>query len=217
MESYLLILNNDKLDSLDPYFCFLTYERKQKIRGYRSDIDKKVSIYGELIIRAVLSKKESVLPQDILLELDAYGKPFMKNDCNIHFNISHTKYAVFCVISNLGEVGADIEIIGQYLPEVMDYIGHPEEIEIMKSVPREKRAPVFYEIWTRKEAYGKKNGLGICQDLKRINTLVSEHGKQFISWKEEQYMCSICTNQKEINHKYILTEEDVRESLSSYL
>lgn len=217
MDSFFLILNSDKFDIQDPFIRFLTYERQQRIMHYHNDIDKKLSLYGELIIRAILSKKKSVLPQNIFFEMDINGKPFVKNDFNIHYNISHTKNAVFCAVSDLGEIGADVEVIGPYLPEIMRYIGHPEEIKMMSYIPIEKKALAFYEIWTRKEAYGKKNGLGICQDLRRINTLVSDYGKQFISWKEKQYICSLCTNQKEMNHKHMLTEESVREVLSPYL
>ena len=209
MESYFLILNNDKLDNLLPYYQFIDYEHMKKIERFRNDIDKKMSIYGELIARAVISKKETVLPQDIFWGVDDYGKPFIKNSFNINFSISHTQNAVLCAISRKGDIGADIEVIGPYFSGVMNYIGHTEELEVIKNIAKEKRTQVFYEIWTRKEAYGKKNGLGICQNLKKINTLESGNEKNFISWTVGHYMCSVCTNTKEVNRKYILTEEEI--------
>ncbi|GLC79022.1 4'-phosphopantetheinyl transferase family protein [Lacrimispora brassicae] len=217
LESYIIILDDDCFDMQDPYLCYLNLERREKIMRYRFDLDKKMSFYGELVIRAVLSQKLHVLPQAIILEVGKNGKPYVKNNPNLYFNLSHTRSAVFCAFSNFGEIGADIELIGRHMPDVLHYIGHPEEVKMMESISEEERVQFFYKIWTRKEAYGKRNGLGICQDLKRINTLVSESDRQFITWKEEQYMCSLCIAQDEFNHKHILTEEMVRVQLLPYL
>lgn len=217
MDSYLLVLDNDRFYVQDRYLCLLSETRRQKIAHYRYDVDKKLSFLSELLIRAVLSHMLHISPQEIILKQDDNGKPYADNDADVSFSLSHTRTAVFCAVSHGGQIGVDIERICDYLPDVMHYVGHLAEIELIEKLPDSMQASMFYKIWTRKEAYGKKNGLGICQDLKIINTLESKAGKQFISWKEGNYMCSLCTEQLEQNQKHTLTEEMLREKLQTFL
>ena len=53
-------------------------------------------IFGELMVRAILCDKFHYQNSQISFEYSGNGKPFLKNNRNIHFNISHSGDWVVC-------------------------------------------------------------------------------------------------------------------------
>lgn len=94
-----------------------------------------------------------------------HGKPFLKNYPDWHFNISHCKNAVCCVLSQ-EEVGIDIEEIKEYKESLAAYICNEEELAILHN--SDNPADGFYRLWTQKEAVFKMLGSGITNDIKNV-------------------------------------------------
>lgn len=68
MKSYILILSNSRFSVNDPLISFISAERQDRIKRYKDDIDKKLSLYAELIIRMAVSQTLKIFPQDIVLD-----------------------------------------------------------------------------------------------------------------------------------------------------
>ena len=82
-----------------------------------------------------------------------------------HFNISHCKVAVACVVADV-EVGVDVERIGRYNDALARHVLNDEEYGHV--VASDNPDLDFTILWTQKEAIVKLTGRGIDDDLKNL-------------------------------------------------
>lgn len=218
MNSYLLILEDSKFNINDTLMSYISIKRQEKIKQYLFNVDKKLSLYSELTLRMGLTNILGHSPDFFQFGTKENGKPYLLNEPNVYFNLSHTKNALLCSISNESEIGVDIEQIKKIDYKLLDYIAHPAEKQSFKFVHQTNYDLLFYLIWTRKEAYCKRTGIGIRQKLDTINTTTCVPEKQYITWQTNNYICSIYCKHNETNYIYYINEWDVRKfflSLSS--
>ena len=119
-----------------------------------------------------------------------HGKPVIVGHEDIHFNISHCKRAVVCVISD-EEVGVDVECTDRGNENLIRYTMNDEEQRLISSAPDSNVE--FIRLWTMKEALLKYTGHGITDDMKTV--LLPENTKDvdirsFVV-KEKNYAYSI--------------------------
>ena len=151
-------------------------------------IVKKSDIHVSKISNRIETDQARVVLKDMLnhfnidldeIIIDDKGKPYFKNS-NIHFNYSHSKNYIACVISNY-EVGIDIEeksriisddISNKYLNGVEDY--NDRLIQ-----------------WIKKESYSKLKGLGLQIGF---NNLKFDSNCKNLLTSEDEYICSIFCN-----------------------
>ena len=92
------------------------------------------------------------------------GKPYFENS-TIRFNISHSRGVVACAITDVGEIGVDIEA-SDLLPEradgIMSRFFSQAECEMMAGDITE-----FKRAWTKKEAAAKMHGVALADYLKK--------------------------------------------------
>ena len=163
-------------------------ERRRRIVSFRFDIDKKLSLYADIIVRYLCCRKLHIKNQDICFAADRYNKPYIIGYPSFHFNISHTKSAIAISVSNRA-VGVDIERVGTCdLHIVKRFFTDNERNYILNSRDRDK---AFYEVWTRKEAYVKWKGIGLTVPLKSFD--VFEHQSLLRTFYIDQYILSVCS------------------------
>ena len=129
-------------------------------------------------------RKEYGITEKPIFEYGIHGKPFIIGYPDIHFNISHCREAVLCVVSSR-PVGVDVESIRSYKDSLVEYTMNPQEIAKINQAPRPEvmnpqeiakinQAPrpevEFVRFWTMKEAVLKLSGEGISKDLKTVLT-----------------------------------------------
>lgn len=203
-----LLFTNSKFEMKEKYLLnYVSEQRKKRVMDYHFDIDKKLSLYGELIIKMGVNiiKKGSI--KDIIFSYNDFGKPYLSTE-GIYFNLSHTRNYVLCAISTKTEVGVDVEKIDIPPYEIMPRFYHKNEIDYVSS-EQENKSTHFYKVWTKKEAYLKMLGTGLHDYMSQINSLNCPF--QITTYKEDEYICSVCYNQK---HDYIaqviqVTEEQI--------
>lgn len=91
------------------------------------------------------------------------GKPVFADYPNIHFNISHSKRYVVCVLASV-EVGIDIE--GERTANTAVARRFFSEAEAEWAEGNERR---FFRLWTLKEAFAKVTGEGIAKSIKKLH------------------------------------------------
>lgn len=170
---------------------YVSRERERKVLKYINLIDRKLSLYAALMARRGISLLINKQTSDLVFIQQPNRKPVLMSDKRVDFNISHTRNAILCAISLIGNVGVDIEKISLPNTDIMDYCFHNEEIEYVVAAEKE-RAIRFFEVWTRKEAYMKKLGLGISDALCGINTFSTEIISQTHTWRQGEYVCTVC-------------------------
>ena len=99
--------------------------------------------------------KEHGLPD---FDTNQYGKPYLKDFSDIHFNISHCNGAVVCIFSDT-EVGVDIQELRNTTLYHAKKICSEEEIERIENAAEPELE--FCRIWSVKEALCKLSGTGI--------------------------------------------------------
>lgn len=156
-------------DFIDTCKCFLPKWRLNKMMSYRHLFDRKLSAVAYLVLVYAL-KNEGYLKALPEFDYHTNGKPFLANYPDIYFNISHSRKAVACILSD-SEVGVDIEIVGEYDDELATAICNDEEYQwVTASSDLTQRARKFTELWTQKESIVKWRGTGIDCDPREINT-----------------------------------------------
>lgn len=163
--------NVENLDLKNAY-PFVSRNRQKKIDFYRFDKDKKLSCGAYLLLKKLLSEEKIKKP---IFKTGKYGKAYISNYENIHFNLSHSGKMVLCAISDR-EVGADIEYID---PEIdlniaKHYFYNSEYENIMNA---ENKPDEFFKYWVLKESYMKYTGLGMNLELDSFEIIIKDRIK----------------------------------------
>lgn len=114
------------------------------------------------------------------------GKPYIQ-DSNLNFNISHTgNYIIAIVRLGYDSVGIDMEIV-QYKDrdKIINRFFQKEEIDFINSSNDKNLG--FYKVWTKKEAFIKKNALNMTY-ISKINILK----EKIYTFTIEDMLVSIC-------------------------
>lgn len=172
-----------------------------------SDTVKKEHLLG----RALLSKGLSELYQipltfsdlDHVLIHDTNGKPLLVQYPHINFNITHCNGLVACAFHNKA-IGIDAEL-PSYFPEILinKALSEKEKRFLQsKSTTTTEKQEWFYRLWTLKEAYVKKSGIG-------VDTNLTDFSFSFqINEKATTVKCSdfsISCYQTKLSHGHILS------------
>lgn len=140
----------------------LSEQRRQQALRFRFERGQRTCALAYLLLKRALHEEFGIdeLPQ---FEYGEHGKPLLVGHPDIHFNLSHCREAVACVVSRR-PVGIDVESVGRYKESVARYTMNDEELAMIEAAERPEVA--FIRLWTMKEARLKLTGEGITDDLK---------------------------------------------------
>lgn len=217
MQIYFLPITDPTINYADSRLLQLTSQvRRERVLKYRSDLDKKLSLYAEAVSRMGFSQATGVPAWDLEFCYREQHKPTVKNAPDYDFSYSHTRSAILCAITEAGKIGADIEGLREAPYNIMKKVFHADEIEYAENGNPSLKNQRFFEIWTRKEAYTKYLGIGLTTKLSEINTLSPDLTPHFKTWRQNEYVCSVFSD-KEYCEPQILTEETVYQYLTAAL
>lgn len=142
-------------------YKILSKERKARISRYLSQKDRIRSVISETVLRYGLQKEMGMKNSDIRFGYGQYHKPFLENDKDIFFNLSHSGEWVYCGIADV-ELGVDVEYIKDGCIDIANRFFNLRESEYINEQPTfELQKEVFYKLWTLKESYVKAVGKGL--------------------------------------------------------
>lgn len=150
-------------------YKLVSEDRKSKISRFMFDKDKKLSCGAYLLLMKMLNEENIIKPT---FKTEKYGKTYISNYNNIHFNISHSGKYVACGISD-NKIGVDIE----YNDSTIDldiakhYFYNEEYKNIMKS---DNPSNEFFKYWVLKESYMKYTGLGFNLALNSFEITITD-------------------------------------------
>ena len=116
-----------------------------------------------IILAEVLGLADDPKGSKIRVGYGPAGKPFLVDDPQLHFNVSHSDDIAVIAVTRVGEVGIDVER-QRAMPDREDVerlVFNEAERTALLACPAEERDSVFYRIWTRKEALLKAMGVGL--------------------------------------------------------
>jgi 4'-phosphopantetheinyl transferase len=132
------------------------------------------------------------------------GKPYLKGEQGVYFNLSHSGEFALCAISPM-EVGCDIEKIKKRSLAVAERFFCREEDERLEAqeTPERKR-DLFFRMWTAKESFMKATGCGMQMgrdsfsllDAGTTGSLLWEQNRKRYYFRELEiapgYKCTVC-------------------------
>lgn len=123
-------------------------------------------------LRSVLGQYLGQPRATIELAVDDNGKPTAAG-YPLSFNLSYRPGRALLALSNAGPVGADLEPLvplPDAAPLIADLFSPPEQAALRAAAPADYW-PLFYLIWTRKEAYAKALGMGLTLPFRTFSVL----------------------------------------------
>lgn len=145
-------------------------------------------------------------PLEVNFEKNEHQKPFLAENQNLHFNISHSgDWVVFLFASSA--CGVDIERIKPDFDfeGMMPSVFHPHEIDWINGQNDRNRA--FFKLWTIKESLLKAQGTGLVNDLNQWD-LTSTQKMSDPDWHVQtfsvgdDYYLSTCVKEHPEEFKY---------------
>ncbi len=168
-------LSNDDYRNI---FGSLSDSRKAHIDRLQKEDDRRRSLAGELLARQLAA--EAGVP-DARLERLPSGQPVFDRG-GLHLSIAHSHDLVVCAVDT-APIGIDAELLRPFAPGLLRHVCTPGEHDyVLGGMPIPETlcddgdtVSRFFEVWTAKEAWFKKQGTGIT-DLQSVNVLpLSRH------------------------------------------
>ncbi len=106
-------------------------------------------------------------PAALRFVYNAYGKPALADDPDLHFNLSHAGDWIVYAFARQRRVGVDVEVMRDdvEIKSLARHVFSPAEQAIFYSLPAAQQREAFFNGWTRKEAYVKAQGMGMSLPL----------------------------------------------------
>ena len=106
-------------------------------------------------------------PHRVKIETDSYGKPHLRGEALLSFNLSHSGNLSLLALGEDKKLGIGIERIDRTVnvDEVPRRFFSPIEVEQIHGLPSESRELAFFVCWSRKEAFVKAVGRGLSFPL----------------------------------------------------
>jgi len=115
-------------------------------------------LLGEALARRMISAHTGAAPESLVFARSPHGKPFVCGYEDAHFNISHSGVFVACALSP-APVGIDVQTIGPARMNIAKRFFTENEYRYVEDSPDPEIR--FCRVWTMKESYLKRDGLGI--------------------------------------------------------
>ena len=119
-------------------------------------------------LKSWLMLKELLKPlgiNELKMEYNEHGKPFLLHHPEVHFNLSHCKNGI-AVVVDFSPVGIDIESFRRGSSSLIHRTMSPAEVEWIRASADPTEA--FTQFWTKKEAVVKLRGTGIIDNLHHV-------------------------------------------------
>lgn len=213
---YLKISDDFYFEHFERLLFSVSVEKRKKIKGFHFNVDKKLSLYSEIIVRYVICRKFNINNSKIVFTRNEYGKPYLKDYINFYFNLSHTRNAIAVAISDK-PVGVDIEKVGTAELIIANRFFNESEVAYITKteIDIDKR---FYEVWTKKEAYIKYIGKGLSIPLNSFDTLDNKVSKQIQTFEKDGYIISACSEYQNQMYEIVeLSESDIESKAMEFL
>ena len=163
----------------------ISVQRREQALKFKFELGQRLCVLAYRLLKQGLREEYGIVGNPIF-EYNEHGKPSIVGHPEIHFNLSHCKEAVVCVVSDQ-PVGVDVESIREYRESLVRYTMNDEEIREIESA--EDPASTFIRLWTMKEATLKLIGTGISNDIK---TVIDTSRYKYTTVDRQRYIYTIC-------------------------
>lgn len=156
---------SERIGHLYDYLKILSPDEITRAQKFHFERDRNRYIVAHGILRILLAGITQIKPSMIQFTVKGKGKPVISNTgyLDFDFNMSHSGDYILYAFSIANNVGIDVEFIDQKVDSksLVDSFFSPKEKSFFEFVSDAEKLPVFYQYWTKKEAFIKAIGHGL--------------------------------------------------------
>jgi 4'-phosphopantetheinyl transferase len=151
----------------------LSPDERERADRFHFEADRRRCVIGRGYLRLLLGEILDLPANKLQFEYDEFGKPGLipRQGLPLQFNVSHSGDLILIAITMGRAVGIDVERIRTDLD--LDGIAarffSTNECKALASLAGPARFEAFFRCWTRKEAYLKARGVGLCLPLDQFD------------------------------------------------
>ena len=164
--------------TIDSLRTILSADEAARAARYLFDKHRRRFIACRGQVRQILAGYLCADPAEIGFSYGAKGKPALAgpwSESKIQFNVSDSHELALCALVMNRDLGVDLE----HIRSPSDFEGLAErffaarEVDMLRSLPDERRLDAFFNCWTRKEAVLKAVGIGLAMPLNRVEVTLA--------------------------------------------
>jgi 4'-phosphopantetheinyl transferase len=163
-----LVVEAEETPHLSRWRNMLHPDELARADSYHFAADRNTYTAAHALLRSMLSEATGISAGLWRFVTGEFGKPALAaqfRECNLRFNISHTRGLVACAIARQ-EVGVDVERSDRTVDlDIARHYFAPEEVRLLRSFPPDLQRKVFFRFWSLKEAFIKGTGEGLSRPL----------------------------------------------------
>ena len=168
--------------------ALLSSYRKEKLDVQTAPSARRESVFSELLLCCALCDSGFQIDGPLEISEGEHGKPFLTGR-EVFFNLSHSSDMLLCALSDC-EVGADVQIRSEAkLPLMERFFAEDERAYVLSAQDTDD---AFTEIWTEKESWIKRCGLGLALPLRSFSVLDKNIAPLLAHRGEGEYHLSVC-------------------------
>lgn len=180
---------------------FVDKDKQTRINRFVKNEDAQRTLIADILARQMICNKINLPPHKIEFSYNDYGKPYLKANSTVHFNVTHSENWVVCAIDDK-PLGIDIEHVKPIDSHIAENFFSDEENRALDFTDDDKKLEYFYDTWTLKESYVKALGKGLSIPL---NSFVILKYDGFIILKSGLDKNKYYFRQYAIDRNYILS------------
>lgn len=160
---------------------YLPREELERAARFRIESSRNRYLIGRYIVRSLASAYTGIKPEKIEIRYKKEGKPFIDETYGMHFSISHSASLVACAVTQMRQLGVDVEKIRPLQNENAIAKRSFSDLELNSLSNLNKKAYLrgFFQGWTQKEAFVKAIGDGLKRSLKTVEVSCGALGSRF--------------------------------------
>lgn len=152
----------------------LSYDEMGRAERFRFRRDRRRFIVGRGVLRAILGWYLHIDPHQVRFRYGERGKPYLVDEsgsATLRFNLAHSHEMALYAFTHGREIGIDLEYTRPLsdADEIAARFFSVRENAVFRSAPKSQELEVFYNCWTRKEAYLKATGEGLARPLNQFD------------------------------------------------
>jgi 4'-phosphopantetheinyl transferase len=170
------------------FLRILDQEERLRAAQLSFEHDRVRFIQAHGILRRILADYLDADAATLAFACNHHGKPYLvsrANDPDLHFSLSHSGNCYMLAVRLDHPVGIDVEKVRD-LPQAIDIAQSyftPAEGRVLAALQGAARRDAFFVLWTHKEAMVKGLGIGLADNLGRVEfELNPPGGPRLVAW-----------------------------------
>ena len=149
----------------------LSASDRERASRFRFPEDRARFVLGRRLLATLIHECRGTVPQPLELALGEHGRPYLADDPNLAFSISHAGDVVAAALTLSARVGIDVESLDRALKldALAERIFHAPDLARFRALPADVRPRAFFRAWTGKEAILKAEGVGLFGGVQEIS------------------------------------------------